>query len=180
MPQVTCGLMIAQTVTSHSSQIDTALLLLRVVFGVFFAIHGINKLRSGIAGTTAWFAGIGMKWPGLQARMAAGTEILAGFALAVGLLTPLAAAAILGVMVVATWTAHRDSGFFIYNNGWEYTVSIGIVAVALGISGPGRFSIDGQFGWDLTGWNGTIVVLGLGLSAGIGQLLAFYRPPSKP
>jgi putative oxidoreductase len=169
--------MIATAATSP--QVDTALLLLRVVFGVFFAIHGINKVRSGIAGTTAWFAGIGMKWPGLQARMAAGTEILAGVALAVGLLTPLAGAAVLGVMVVATWTAHRTGGFFIYNNGWEYTVSIGIVGIALGISGPGRFSLDRVLGWELSNWSGAVIVLALGFLAGIGQLIAFYRPPSQ-
>jgi putative oxidoreductase len=119
-----------------------------------------------------------MRWPGLQARMAAGTEILAGLALALGLFTPLAAAAILGVMVVATWTAHRGKGFFIYNNGWEYTVSIGVLAIAVGISGPGRFSIDRAFNWEIAGWNGALLTVGLGLVAGIGQLLAFYRPPS--
>lgn len=170
--------MFAQTLDTNSPQIDTALLVLRVIFGVFFAIHGLNKVRSGIAGTVGWFAGIGMKWPGLQARMAAGTEIIAGLFLALGLFTPLAAAAILGVMVVATWTAHRSNGFFIYNNGWEYTVSIGVLAIAVGMSGPGRFSLDAALGWERADWLGAVVVLVLGLGAGIGQLLAFYRPPA--
>jgi putative oxidoreductase len=162
-----------------SPQTDLALLFLRVVFGLFFAVHGWGKLRSGIAGTEKWFEGIGMKWPGLQARMAAGTEISAGIALAIGLLTPIAAAAIVGVMIVATWVAHRKGGFFIYNNGWEYTVSIAVVAIAIGISGPGRFSLDRALNLELSGWSGAVVVLALGFVGGIGQLVAFYRPPSQ-
>jgi putative oxidoreductase len=168
--------MVSSQLLSASIQIDTALLVLRVVFGVFLAIHGLNKVRSGIAGTTAWFTGIGMKWPGLQARLAAGTEIVAGLAFAVGLFTPLAAAAMVGVMVVATWVAHRSGGFFIYNNGWEYTVSIAVLAIAIGVSGPGKFSLDRALGLEPAGWIGAAIVVILGLGGGIAQLLAFYRP----
>jgi putative oxidoreductase len=149
------------------------------VFGVFLAVHGLNKVRSGITGTTAWFTGIGMKWPGLQARLAAGTEIAAGLAFAAGLFTPLAAAAMVGVMVVATWVAHRAGGFFIYNNGWEYTVSIAVLAIAIGVSGPGRFSLDRVLGLELNGWLGAGIVLVLGLGGGVAQLVAFYRPPTS-
>jgi putative oxidoreductase len=168
--------MVSLQLLTTSVQVDTALVVLRVVFGLFLAVHGINKVRSGIDGTTGWFAGIGMKWPGLQARLAAGTEIAAGCAFAVGLLTPLAAAAMVAVMVVATWVAHRKGGFFIYNNGWEYTVSIAVLGIAIGTSGPGRLSLDRALGLELNGWLGAAIVLTLGLGGGIAQLLAFYRP----
>ncbi len=166
-------------ISTISPQTDVTLLILRVVFGLFFAVHGWGKLSSGIAGTENWFGSIGMKWPRIQARMAAGTEILAGIALAIGLLTPIAAAGMVGVMIVATWVAHRKSGFFIYNNGWEYTVSIAVVAIAIGISGPGRFSVDRALNLEISGWYGSILVLTLGFVGGIGQLLAFYRPPAE-
>ena len=68
-------------------QVDLALLVLRVVFGVFLACHGINKVKGGLAGTARWFGGIGMKWPKWQARIAASTEIGAGLLFALGLLT---------------------------------------------------------------------------------------------
>jgi putative oxidoreductase len=172
--------MAALLAINTSVQIDTAIALLRVVFGVFLAIHGYNKVRSGVAGTTAWFRGIGMKWPGLQARLAAGIEIAAGLAFAVGLLTPLAAAAMVAVMVVATWASHRKGGFFIFNDGWEYTVSIAVVAIAVGVSGPGRFSLDRAFGLEMTDWWGAAIVVLVGLVSGIGQLAAFYRPQQTP
>ena len=58
-------------------------------------------------------ASIGMRWPALQARLAAATEITTGLLFAAGLLTPLAAAGMIGVMTVAFWAAHRHNGFFI-------------------------------------------------------------------
>jgi len=157
---------------------DVAMLTLRVIFGVFFALHGINKVRGGLDGTANWFASIGMRWPALQARLAATTEIAAGFALAAGLLTPLAGAAMVGVMVVATWAAHRKNGFFIFRpgQGWEYTVSVAVAAFGISMLGAGRISLDHALGIHPSGWWGAIIAGGLGLGAGIAQLLAFYRP----
>lgn len=149
-----------------------------MIFGVFFALHGLNKVRGGLDGTARWFAGIGMRWPMLQARLAAGTEIIAGLCFALGLLTPLAAAGIIGVMVVATWAAHRDNGFFIFNpgQGWEYTVSIAVAALAIGFAGPGVASVDELLGLDWTGWWPGIAAGLLGVGGGITQLAVCYRP----
>ena len=49
--------------------------------------------------------------------LAASTEIGAGLLFAAGLLTPFAAAGMIGVMVVAGWSAHRRNGFFIFPRG---------------------------------------------------------------
>src|SRR3954447_5043586 len=122
-------------------QPDLATFILRAVFGVFLSFHGYNKIfgGNGLAGTARWFGSIGMKWPTWQARLAASTEIGAGLLFAAGLLTPLAAAGMIGVMVVAMWAAHRHNGFFIFNpgQGWEYTLSIAVVAWAVATIGPG-------------------------------------------
>lgn len=162
------------------TDLDVALLVLRVIFGLFLAAHGVAKIRGGIAGTAAWFAAIGMRQPGVQARAAAGTEIIAGVALAIGLMTPLAAAAVVGVMAVAFWVAHRSKGFFIYNNGWEYTASIATVAVVLGMTGPGGISLDAVIGLEVNGIVAGWGVLALGGVAAATQLAAFYRPPASP
>lgn len=158
--------------------IDLALVLVRAVFGIFFALHGLNKVRGGLEGTARWFAGIGMRWPMMQARLAASTEIVAGAFFAIGLLTPLAAAAIVGVMVVATWAAHRSNGFFIFNpgQGWEYTVSIAVVALTVGFSGPGEISVDRLLGLQWSGWWPGIAAVVLGVGGGIAQLAVCYRP----
>lgn len=161
-------------------QLDLGLLLLRLVFGVFLAYHGYNKVfgGGGLAGTARWFGSIGMRWPLWQARVAAATEIGAGLMFAAGVLTPLAAAGMVGVMVVAIVVEHWKVGFFIFkpNQGWEYCASIAVVAIAVGTMGAGRWSLDRALDLELTGWTGAIVVCVAGIGGAITQLAISYRP----
>jgi putative oxidoreductase len=161
-----------------SDQADVALLVVRVAFGVGLAAHGYNKLFRGgrLAGTARWFASIGMRWPAVQARFAAFTEIGAGLMFAAGLLTPLAAAGMIGLMTVAFWTVHRVKGFFITNEGWEYVASIAIVAWAVATVGPGRFSLDHALDIEWTGWTGALVAGLTGVGSGAALLAVCYRP----
>ncbi len=160
--------------------VDLAILVVRVVFGLSLAAHGLNKIvgGGGLAGTSGWFGSIGMKWPQLQARLAAGTEIVAGVLFAAGLLTSLAAAAMVSLMIVAWVVAHRRSGFFIFNpgQGWEYVGSIAAAALAVGIMGAGTVSLDHALGWHLNDWWGAVVTLVVGVGGSILHLAASYRP----
>ena len=157
-----------------------ALLAVRVVFGVTLAYHGYNKIfgSGGLAGTTGWFESIGMRWPHVQARLAAATEIGTGLLFAAGLLTPFAAAGMIGLMAVATWAVHRGNGVFVFNQGWEYTASIAIVAWAIATIGPGDYSLDEALDLRWTGWSGALIAGLLGLGAGAVQLAICYRPPA--
>ena len=162
-------------------QLDIALLGLRVVFGVFLAAHGINKVfgGKGLKGTASWFGSIGMKWPMWQARIAAATEIGAGLLFAAGLLTSLAAAGMVAVMFVAIWTVHWKVGFFVFkpNQGWEYCASILVVALFVSTAGPGRWSLDHGLELDwFRDWRGLIVTALLGFGGALAQLAVCYRP----
>lgn len=97
-----------------SSATNLALLMLRVGVGLTLAAHGWNKFFSGgrLPGTGRWFHSIGMRPGRLNAWLAAGSEVGAGAMLAVGLMTPVAAGGMIGVMIVAGWTVHRSNGFF--------------------------------------------------------------------
>ncbi|WP_280302029.1 DoxX family protein [Nocardia abscessus] len=161
---------------------DAGVLILRVCLGLTMAAHGYNKFFAGgrIPGTAGWFDSIGMK-PGIvHARLAAGSEIGVGIALALGLLTPIAAAGFVALMLVAAWTVHRSNGFFIVREGWEYNFVLAVAAVSVATLGPGRVSIDELIlGADrVDGWWGLGIAAGLGLAAGVGQLALFYRPPA--
>jgi len=161
---------------------DWALLLLRVVVGVTLAAHGYNKFfgTGRIAGTARWFESIGMRPGRRHAILAAGGEIAGGLALAAGFLTAPAAAGFVGLMAVAFWVAHRGKGFFVTNDGWEYTAVLATVAVVIAMSGPGDLSLDSVIGVAdlLDGWVGLAVSLGGGLVAAALLLAAFYRPPT--
>lgn len=161
--------------------VNVALLLFRVVFGVTMAAHGWAKVFQGgrLDGTAAWFDSIGMRPGALHARLAAGTEIAVGLGLAVGLLTSLSATGFVALMVVAGWTVHRNNGFFIVKEGWEYNMILAVGAVVIAMLGPGRWSLDAALGIDtaLDGWIGLLIAGIGGVVAGVGQLAIFFRPP---
>ena len=161
-------------------QIDAGLLALRLVFGIFLAYHGYNKVfgGNGLSDTANWFGGIGMKWPKWQARLAATTEVGAGVLFAAGLITPVAAAGFIGVMVVAMVVAHWKIGFFIFKpgGGWEYCASIAVVALAVATMGAGRWSLDNALEIEFRGWWGAVVAAALGLGGAVLQLGICYRP----
>lgn len=156
---------------------DVAVLVLRIAFGASILCHGWNKVfsPSGLGGTAGWFASIGMKWPAAQARLAAFTEISAGALLASGLFTPLAAAVIISLMIVATVTVHWRVGYFIFlpNGGWEYCASIIAVCCAVCIAGPGSVSLDEY--WDIPQVPAAGAVA-LGVVAAVCHLALSYRP----
>ncbi|HYI63002.1 MAG TPA: DoxX family protein [Acidimicrobiales bacterium] len=166
------------------SELSVGLLILRVVVGLTLASHGWNKFFGGgkIAGTGRWFDSMGMRPGKVHALAAASTELGGGVLFALGLLTPLAAAGMVGVMVVAGWTSHRTKGFFIVKSGWEYNLVLATVAVGVATTSPGQFSLDWALGLTpaFDPVVGLVVSAGLGLAAGIGLILACYRPPAPP
>ena len=100
----------------------------------------------------------------VHAYVATVTEIGSGVLLLLGLLTPLAAAGVLGTMLVALVTAHIKNGFFIFRpgQGYEYVLMICVVAVALAGTGAGWLSLDHVAGYPISGWAAYAVCAGLG------------------
>ena len=163
-----------------ADETNLALLLLRVVIGLTMAAHGSNKAQS-LDGTAGWFDSIGMKPGKLHARFAAGGEILAGVFLAAGLLTSFAALGFVGLMTVAWYTSHRDTGFFIIKQGWEYVMVLAVVAVTIAMIGPGEWSLDEAIGisTDLDGYIGLAISAGGGVIAASALLATCFRPPTS-
>ncbi|WP_040800813.1 DoxX family protein [Nocardia higoensis] len=162
--------------------LDLALALLRVVIGVTMIAHGVNHWIGGgkIAGTGRWFASLGLRNGVLQAWLSVITEIGAGVLLVLGLLTPLAAAAVISVMLVAGLLAHRKNGFFVFREGYEYVLVLAVACLALGLTGPGELSIDHLAGITVDGWAGGGIALGVGVLGTAALLAVFYRPEPAP
>ncbi|SOF02226.1 putative oxidoreductase [Streptomyces sp. OV198] len=97
------------------------LFLVRVVVGMLLIGHAAQKLFGwfgghGLTGTGAFFDGIGYR-PGRRLALLAGlAELTGGLLLALGLLTPLAAAIIVGTMIAAAST-HMRNGLWVQNGG---------------------------------------------------------------
>jgi putative oxidoreductase len=143
---------------------DVGFLILRVVVGALFAAHGAQKLFGwfggyGIDGTAGFMGSLRYRNPRMAAIAAGTFEIGAGLFLVAGLLTPLAAAAVIGVMINAIVSVKWSQGLFA---GYELDLLYATSAAALAFTGAGRYSVDSALGWQLAGTTWGLIALGLG------------------
>jgi putative oxidoreductase len=162
---------------------DIGLLLLRLVVGLTLAAHGAQKLFGwfggpGLDATGQIMATLGFQPGRRHALMAGLVEAGGGLLLALGFLTPVAAAVVFAVMLVAGVSVHVKQGFFLTSGGYEYTLVLGLAGLAIAFTGPGALSLDALFGFPLSGaWWGTLALLA-GLVGGFIQLAG--RRPASP
>jgi putative oxidoreductase len=168
-----------------TNAVNLALLALRVAVGLMFFAHGWNhlaRMREG-PGVSNWFESLGLRPGPAHAWLVTLTELGAGPLLVVGLFTPLGAAAVTGVAVVAWITNHRNAGFFVFRRpteGWEYVMVLTVLGLALGALGPGEWSLDNALGFDwVDGWSGFAITAGVGVGGALALLALFWRPPRK-
>jgi len=131
---------------------DVGILLLRMTVGLALAAHGSQIAFGWFGGygpdaTGQFMEGLGFR-PGRRHALAAGfVELVGGLLLALGFLTPLAAALVASVMVVAAVTVHWKNGFFISSGGYEFNLVLGVAALSIAFTGPGALSLDGVAGY---------------------------------
>ena len=150
---------------------DTALFILRIVFGALLVGHGAQKLVGwfgghGLEGTGGFFHALGFR-PGKQmAAVAGSSEVLGGLLLAVGLLSPLVGAIVVGTMLVAG-SVHADKGLWGASGGYELALLYGVLGAAVGIGGAGSASLDHLIGLD-DSWSISlgVVAVAVGLLSG--------------
>jgi putative oxidoreductase len=146
------------------------LFILRVVVGALFVGHGTQKLFGwygghGPEGTGGFLESLGYPRGKQMAIITGIAEAGGGLLLLLGLLTPLATAAIIGVMINAAVSAHAPNGLWNDKRGYELPLVYGTVAAAIALIGPGQWSMDNALGLDLEGGFWGIVAIALGLGA---------------
>jgi putative oxidoreductase len=156
---------------------------LRAVVGGAFLAHGAQKLFGWFGGPGPDAIGQGLEHmgirPGKRNAIIAGTSEMGGGAMiATGFLTPLGAAAIVGVMDQAVRTVHWSKGFFNSDGGYEYNVVLAAAALAIADAGPGPWSLDRALGTERSGPFWALAALGAGLAGP--QLVARMAPPEEP
>jgi putative oxidoreductase len=128
-----------------------AILLVRIVLGLFFAISGGYKLFVGSRTETMYQTLIAAKvpFPRLMTYFVSSLELLAGILLIAGFLTSLASAALLGDMAVAILTAKistipKGLSPLDWLDNFLYLPEVLYILFFMWLicSGPGRFSID--------------------------------------
>ena len=149
---------------------EAGLLLLRLALGLSVAAHGAQKLFAvfgghGLAGTAQFLDALRFRPGRAHAWLLALAEFGGGLLLALGWLTPLGAAAVLGVMVAAIVAVHASKGFFVSQGGVEHPLLIGAVAAGLALTGPGDLSVDAALGWALHGTDWGLAAVAAGVLA---------------
>ncbi|MEO8363136.1 MAG: DoxX family protein [Ilumatobacteraceae bacterium] len=123
---------------------DFVLLLLRGILGLIFFAQGMTKLGwfggtdpPGMGGLEQFLKVLGYEQTTALSWLLTGTEIVAGVLLVVGLLTPLAAAGVIGISLNGVFALSWAGGFIAYN-GW---IAYAVMAFAVAYFGPGRYSL---------------------------------------
>lgn len=117
-------------------------LVLRVVLGITFFIHGLAKFQGGIENIVGWFASIGL--PGALAYAVASVELVGGILLIIGLGSRVVSAILAVLMIGATIKVKLAIGFLGNGQmaGYELDLALLAMAVFIAISGSKMFSID--------------------------------------
>lgn len=116
-------------------------MLLRLTLGTLMMAHGLLKVYVfTVPGTVAYFESLGL--PAVVAYMTLFGELAGGAALLAGVLTRLAAALSIPLLLGATW-AHAGNGWVFSNSGggWEFPAFLVATAIVVAVQGGGAYSL---------------------------------------
>jgi putative oxidoreductase len=122
-----------------------AAFVLRISLGVMFIAHAALKYYVfTMPGTVQFFQSIGL--PGALAYITVWAEFLGGVLIVAGLYSRWVSAALVPVLLGATW-AHSGNGwvFTAANGGWEYPAFLAAAAVSQALLGDGRYALANVF-----------------------------------
>jgi putative oxidoreductase len=122
-----------------------AALVLRVALGVMFIAHALLKYYVfTLPGTAQFFQSLGL--PGALAYLTFWAELVGGALILAGVYSRWVSAALIPVLIGATW-AHAANGwlFTAPNGGWEYPAFLTLVAAAQALLGDGKYALSELF-----------------------------------
>ena len=164
---------------------NLGLFILRLTVGGLMAGHGAQKLFGwfgghGLQGTAGWLESMGLR-PGRQWALLAGlSEFGGGVLTLLGFLNPLGPLGTIGAMGMATAKVHWGKPIWVTSGGAELPVTNIAAALAVGLAGPGDFSLDKALGVRLP--RRLVLIPGLLLAAvGVATgLIVSTRPQPQP
>jgi len=170
---------------------NTALLVLRIIPGLLLMGHGLQKLvppaysppllhAAGHRSTAAGFESLGIRPGVLTAILAGSAELVGGFSLAAGLLTPVGTVLVAAVTITAILKVHVSNGIWAAEGGLEFPLVLLTVGFVITALGAGSLSVNAWLGIDnWAGIGGAIspagrsaIALAIGLAGGLVVALA--------
>ena len=125
------------------SRINFGLLIIRVVTGLIFFMHGYQKLfDDGLAATRDGFEAMGVPLPAVTAVIAMVLELVGGIAMLFGVYTRIFSFLFSIEMIAAFFFVHVEHGFFVINGGFELVLLLAAASIGMLIAGGGNYSMD--------------------------------------
>jgi len=126
-----------------SGRVDCALLVLRIASALVFFYHGSAILFGAFGGPGPQkFAGF-LHAPVLLGYLVGLAQFCGALAMLTGVLIRLGAVCIILVMLGSIFMVHWQHGFDVSKGGIEYALTQLLIAIALLLTGAGRYSISG-------------------------------------
>jgi len=162
-----------------SAEASGGLLVLRLAIFVIMGFHGTQKLfgwwdGGGLDKAQAFFASQGFRPPRVMAAVAGVTEITGGVLISSGLLTVLSVAMLTGVLTNVT-AIHIRNGLDRTKHGVEFELIILAGVLAVGLCGPGDWSLDSALGVPSRAWLG-LAAIAIGIVSGLTIVATRQRP----
>lgn len=119
--------------------------IMRVVLGILFVAHGIDKFQTGLGNVAGWFDSVGV--PGALAYVIGPLELIGGLLLIVGLFTRYVSALFIIMLLGAILTLKLSAGLLGSGEmaGYELDVACMMVALYLSVAKPASLSVDRIF-----------------------------------
>jgi putative oxidoreductase len=124
-----------------SSQVDAALLLIRIAAALAFFYHGCGILFGMFGGPGPVQFAAFMHAPVVVGYLVGLAQVGGGLAILTGILIRVGAACVIVVMLGAIFLVHLAHGFDINKGGVEYALTQLLIALALLLAGAGRYSL---------------------------------------
>lgn len=169
---------------------DLGLLLLRFAVGGIVFAHGVQKVFGmwgypGIGEFTRAVEGFGYQQASALAWAVGIAEVVAGAFVVLGVITPLAAAAILAIKINTVLVGLAGGAALLVQNATaaattaaavEGDVVLGVAAAALVLTGPGHIALDNGRTWHRRPAPWGVLALIIGIAAGVLVYVLLRRP----
>ncbi len=104
-------------------------IIMRVVLGIIFVFHAVDKFQMGLGNVEAWFTSLGV--PGFVAYVVVVIELVGGIMLILGLFTRYVSALFVLVLIGAILTAKLSVGLLGNGQMAGYELDLGFILISL-------------------------------------------------